>query len=42
MLIKNNASGFHHPGSSDITPQGIYQGRRELIKLMRQALRARR
>ena len=34
MLIKNNASGFHHPGSSDITPQGIYQGRRELIKLM--------
>jgi len=34
MLIKPNASGFGHPGSSDITPQGIYQGRRELIKLM--------
>src|SRR5450830_566398 len=34
MLIKTNASGFDHPVSSEITPQGIYQGRRELIKLM--------
>ena len=34
MLIKTNASGFNHPTSSDITPQTIYQGRRELIKLM--------
>ena len=34
MLIKTPASGFDHPLSSDITPQGIYQGRRDLIKLM--------
>jgi methionine sulfoxide reductase catalytic subunit len=34
MLIKTNAAGFSHPVSSDITPQGIYQGRRDLIKLM--------
>ena len=34
MLIKTNSSGFSHPVSSDITPQGIYQGRRDLIKLM--------
>ena len=34
MLIKTNASGFDHPVSSEITPQGIYHGRRELIKLM--------
>lgn len=34
MLIKTHASGFDHPVSSDITPQGIYQSRRELIKRM--------
>jgi sulfoxide reductase catalytic subunit YedY len=34
MLIKTNSSGVDHPVSSDITPQGIYQGRRDLIKLM--------
>ncbi len=34
MLIKTNASGFDHPVSSEITPQPIYQGRRELIRLM--------
>lgn len=34
MLIKTNASGFDHPVPSEITPQGIYQSRRELIKLM--------
>ena len=34
MLIKTNSSGFNQPLSSDITPQGIYQGRRDLIKLM--------
>ncbi|ABE42731.1 protein-methionine-sulfoxide reductase catalytic subunit MsrP [Polaromonas sp. JS666] len=34
MLIKTNASGFNHPVPSEITPQGIYQSRRELIKLM--------
>ena len=34
MLIKTNASGFVHPISSDITSEGIYQSRRELIKCM--------
>ncbi len=34
MLIKTNARGFDHPTPSEITPQGIYQGRRDLIKLM--------
>ncbi|MFZ2388712.1 MAG: protein-methionine-sulfoxide reductase catalytic subunit MsrP [Polaromonas sp.] len=34
MLIKTHASGFNHALPSEITPQGIYQGRRELIKLM--------
>ncbi len=34
MLIKTNASGFDHPTPSEITAQGIYHGRRELIKLM--------
>ncbi len=34
MLIKTHHSGFSQAVSSDITPQGIYQGRRELIKLM--------
>lgn len=34
MLIKTHASGFDHPLPSEITSQGIYQGRRELIKLM--------
>ena len=34
MLIKTPTRGFQHPVPSDITPQGIYQNRRELIKLM--------
>ncbi len=34
MLIKTHRNGFSQAVSSDITPQGIYQGRRELIKLM--------
>ena len=34
MLIKTHRSGFIHPVSSEITPQGIYQHRRDLIKLM--------
>jgi methionine sulfoxide reductase catalytic subunit len=34
MLIKTHHSGFIHPASSEITPQGIYQRRRDLIKLM--------
>ena len=34
MLIKTHASGFNHSTSSDITPESIYQSRRELIKHM--------
>ena len=34
MLIKTHANGFDHLVPSEITPRGIYQGRRELIKLM--------
>ena len=34
MLIKTNASGFDHSVPSDITSQSIYQGRRDLIRLM--------
>ena len=34
MLIKKNSNGFDHPVSSDITPQAIYQRRRDIIKLM--------
>ena len=34
MLIKTSRSGFTHPVASDITPQPVYQGRRELMKLM--------
>lgn len=34
MLIRTHASGFDHPVPSEITPQGIYHARRDLIKLM--------
>ncbi len=34
MLIKTQADGFLHPVSSDITPQGIYTGRRDMVRLM--------
>lgn len=34
MLIKTDPKGFTHAVSSEITPQGIYQQRRDLIKLM--------
>jgi methionine sulfoxide reductase catalytic subunit len=34
MLIKTHNRGFIHPVSSEITPQGIYQQRRDMIKLM--------
>ena len=34
MFIKTHHSGFDHPASSEITPQGIYQSRRDLIKRM--------
>jgi sulfoxide reductase catalytic subunit YedY len=34
MLIKTHNSGFIHPVSSEITSQGIYQQRRDLLRLM--------
>jgi methionine sulfoxide reductase catalytic subunit len=34
MLIKTSDSGFHHPLSSEITPQTVYLERRELLRLM--------
>ncbi len=34
MLIKTSRDGFHHSLSSEITPAGIYQQRRDLIRLM--------
>lgn len=34
MLIKTDTHGTHTPLPSEITPQGIYQSRRDLVKLM--------
>ena len=34
MLIKTNNDGFNHPISSEITSQSVYEGRRDLMKLM--------
>ena len=34
MLIKTSDRGFIHPVPSDITPQPVYQQRRDLIRLM--------
>ena len=34
MLIKTDNNGYIHPASSEITPRGIYQQRRDLIKRM--------
>ncbi len=34
MLIKTNRSGFIHTLGSDITPQSVYHGRRDIMKLM--------
>ena len=34
MLIKTRHDGFIHPTGSDITPQSVYHGRRDLMKLM--------
>ncbi len=34
MLIRTPHSGFIHPLSSEITPYAVYQGRRDLLKLM--------
>jgi sulfoxide reductase catalytic subunit YedY len=34
MLIKTRDDGFAHPVPSEITPQGVYQDRRQLMRLM--------
>ena len=34
MLIKTNSDGFSHPNTSEITSPRVYEGRRDLIKLM--------
>lgn len=34
MLIKTRDDGFVHPVSSDITPQGVYRQRRDLMRLL--------
>ena len=34
MLIKNNSNAFNHAVPSEITSQSIYQGRRDMIRLM--------
>ena len=34
MLIKTHSNGFLHTVSSEITPQRVYQGRRDMVKLM--------
>ncbi|MEN9670253.1 MAG: hypothetical protein RL018_530, partial [Pseudomonadota bacterium] len=34
MLIKTNSDGFNHAISSEITSRGIYEGRRDWMKLM--------
>ena len=34
MLIKNSANGFTHSVPSEITPQRVYAGRRDVVKLM--------
>ncbi|MEJ8854406.1 protein-methionine-sulfoxide reductase catalytic subunit MsrP [Variovorax robiniae] len=34
MLIKNRQDGFNHPVPSDITPRDVYEGRRDMLKLL--------
>jgi sulfoxide reductase catalytic subunit YedY len=34
MLIKTNSDGFMHPAASEITAQGAYQNRRDLMRWM--------
>ena len=34
MLIKTPRDGFTHPVPSDITPRAVYEGRRDLMKLL--------
>jgi sulfoxide reductase catalytic subunit YedY len=34
MLIKSDTNGFIHPAASEITDRSLYEGRRDLLKLM--------
>jgi sulfoxide reductase catalytic subunit YedY len=34
MIIRSNSSGFDHPHSADITPQAVYQQRRDWLRAM--------
>jgi len=34
MLIKTQNNGFIHPTSSEITPRAVYEGRRDMMKLL--------
>ncbi|MDM0114451.1 protein-methionine-sulfoxide reductase catalytic subunit MsrP [Variovorax sp. J22R133] len=34
MLIRSSDNGFQHPVASEITPRGVYESRRDMLKLM--------
>jgi sulfoxide reductase catalytic subunit YedY len=34
MLIRSRDNGFIHPRSSEITPRSVYEGRREILRLL--------
>ena len=34
MLIRTDRDGFQHPHASEITPRGVYEDRRQLLKWM--------
>jgi sulfoxide reductase catalytic subunit YedY len=34
MLIHSRDNGFHHPHPSEITPRDVYEGRRDMLKLL--------
>jgi sulfoxide reductase catalytic subunit YedY len=34
MLIRSSNDGFIHPAASDITPRGVYESRRDMLKLL--------
>ncbi|MBS0427919.1 MAG: protein-methionine-sulfoxide reductase catalytic subunit MsrP [Proteobacteria bacterium] len=34
MLIRSRDSGFNHPHASDITPRAVYEGRRDMLRVL--------
>ena len=34
MLIRSHDSGFNHPHASEITPRAVYEGRRDMLRLL--------